>query len=209
LRAFLEGIGGRFLKLSAAAAAITFGLFWLMQALIGTEGELKEGGASPSVDFVRLKRDSEPEAKKRELPRKKPPEQPPPPPQMNFAKNLKPDDAVGGIVPMVDSSLELSEATNLGAGGSDRDVVPLVRVEPQYPMQAAQRGIEGWVELAFTISTAGTVKDARVTKAHPRRIFDKAALTAVRKWKYNPKVENGSPVERNGVQVRLAFRLPR
>ena len=128
---------------------------------------------------------------------------------MNIAKNLAPDDAVGSIVPMVDSSLELSEATNLGAGGSDRDVVPLVRVDPQYPMQAAQRGIEGWVELRFSVSTAGAVKDARVTKAKPKRIFDKAALNAVRKWKYNPKVENGVAVERHHLHVRLAFRLPR
>ena len=195
--------------LSFAAAAITFALFWVMQALIGTEGALKEGGRSSSVDFVRLKRDTTPETKKRELPRKKPPEQPPPPPEMNFAKNLKPDDAVGAIAPMLDSSLELSEATNLGAGGADRDAVPIVRVDPQYPMQAAQRGIEGWVELRFTVNRAGGVKDARVTKSHPRRVFDKAAMTAVRKWKYNPKIENGTAVERHDVHVRLAFRLPK
>jgi protein TonB len=201
-------MGSRFLRVSVLAAAITFGLFWVMQALIGTEGELKEGGATPSVDFVRLKRDSTPEAKKRELPRKKPPEQPPPPMEMNYAKNLAPDDGVGDIVPMMDTGLELAEATNLGAGGSDRDVVPLVRVEPQYPMQAAQRGIEGWVELEFTINKAGGVKNVRVTRAKPRRVFDKAAITAVRKWKYNPRVENGVAVER-AQQVRLAFRLPR
>ena len=65
------------------------------------------------------------------------------------------------------------------------------------------------MELRFSVSTKGAVKDARVTKAKPKRIFDKAALNAVRKWKYNPKVENGVAVERHDLHVRLAFRLPR
>lgn len=202
-------MGGRLLKVSLVAAGITFTLFWVMQALIGAEGELKEGGDSPSVDFVRLKRDTTPDPKERELPRKQPPEQPPPPPEMNVAKALAPDGAVGEIVPMMDSELELAESTNLGTGGSDRDAVPIVRVEPQYPMRAAQRGIEGWVEIGFAIDEAGRVTNAHVVRSKPRQVFDKAALTAVRKWKYNPKIENGAAVARHGMQVVLAFRLPR
>ena len=89
-------------------------------------GTLQEGKRSPSVDFVRLKKDRPPEEKKRERPDRKPPEQPPPPPEMNYAKNMNPDDAVGAIVPMVDANVERARATNLGAGGADRDVVPMV-----------------------------------------------------------------------------------
>jgi protein TonB len=200
---------GRLLKVSALAGAITLALFWVMQALIGAEGELKEGGASPSVDFVRLKRDTTPETKDRELPRKKPPEQPPPPPQMNMARNLKPEGAVGEIVPMVDSDLELAEASNLGAGGSDRDAVPIVRIDPEYPMRAKQRGIEGWVTVRFTVDKVGRVTDARVVSARPANVFDKAAITAVRKWKYNPRIEGGAAVERPGLETTLRFTLPR
>lgn len=193
---------------SFVAAAVTFGLFWVMQALVGVAGEMLEGGTSPVVDFVRLKRDTEPETKKRELPDRKPPEQPPPPPQIDFAKNLNPDSAVGEIVPMLDAKLEL-EASDLGSGGADRDVVPLVRVEPQYPMRAMQRGIEGWVELSFTISSAGTVTDVVVTASYPGTVFNRAAMQAVSKWKYNPKVENGEAVERKGIRQRLKFELER
>ena len=50
---------------------------------------------------------------------------------MNYAKNMNPDDAVSAIVPMVDANVERASATNLGAGGADRDVVPMVRVDPQ------------------------------------------------------------------------------
>lgn len=199
--------GRRLLTFLVPSCLITFGLFWVMQALIGVAGKLEEGGKSTVVDFVRLKKDRAPEEKKRKPPDRKPPEQPPPPPEMNFAKNLNPDDAVGEIVPIMDTGVELANATNLGTGGADRDVVPMVRVEPQYPMRAAQRGIEGWVELRFTISKTGGVKDVVVTKSKPRKTFDKAAANAVRKWKYNPKVENGEAVERPGIDVRLEFAL--
>jgi protein TonB len=199
----------RSIVVTILAAAITLGLFWVMQRLIGVAGELSEGGTSSVVEFVRLKRDTEPEAKKRELPKRKPPEQPPPPPDIDFARNLNPDDAVGEIVPSVDFGLELADATNFGSGGADRDAVPLVRVEPQYPMRAEQRGIEGWVEMMFTITAAGTVKDVVVTASHPGTVFDRAATRAVQKWKYSPKVEDGVPIERRGIRQRLKFQLDR
>jgi protein TonB len=198
----------RLFGVSLIAASITFGLFWVMQALIGVAGEILEEKPSLIVDFVRLKRNTEPEAKKREIPDRKKPEQPPPPPQMNFSQNLNPDEGIGVIVPDVDVGLELASA-DLSSGGSDRDVVPLVRVEPQYPMSAKQRGVEGWVELRFTITKAGTVANIVVTASNPGTIFNKSAVNAVSKWKYNPKVKNGTAVDRPGVRQRIKFELPR
>jgi protein TonB len=199
----------RLLGVSAIAATVTFALFWVMQALIGVAGEILEEKPALQVDFVRLKRDTTPETKKREIPDRKVPEQPPPPPQMNFSQNLEPDDAMGGIVvPDVSAGMELA-AADLSAGGSDRDVVPLVRVEPQYPMSAKQRGVEGWVELRFTITKLGTVTDIVVTASKPGTIFNRAAVQAVSKWKYNPKIDNGTAVDRPGVRQRIKFELPR
>ncbi|MGI9591650.1 MAG: energy transducer TonB [Myxococcota bacterium] len=185
----------------------TFGLFWVMQALVGITGELKEGRSAPRVEFVRLKRDRAPETKKREPPKREKPDAAPPPPQMNMAKAMNPSDAVGEIVPMVDTGVELEKATALGAGGSDRDVVPLVRVDPDYPPRAKQRRIEGYVDLEFTIGPAGTVENPRVIAARPPSVFDRAALRAVRRWRYNPKVEDGVAVSRPGIKVRLRFEL--
>ncbi len=198
----------RLLTVSAGAAAITFALFWVMQALIGVAGELLEEKPALVVDFVRLKRDTTPEIKKREIPDREKPEQPPPPPQMNFSQNLNPDEGIGVVVPMVVAALDLA-AANLGTGGSDRDVVPLVRVEPQYPMSAKQRGVEGWVELRFTVTAMGTVTDIVVTASVPGTIFNRAAVGAVSKWKYNPKIERGTAVDRPGVRQRIKFELPR
>ena len=187
-----------------------FGLFWVMQALIGVDAELKDAGKRFSVDFVRLRRDNTPQTKKREPPKREKPEQQPPPPEMNLAKAMNPGDAVGEIVPIVDTGMELEKATALGAGGgSDRDVVPLVRVDPEYPPRARQQGIEGWVEIEFTITPVGTIQDAVVIASNPSFVFDRAALRAVRKWRYNPKVENGVAVARPGILVRLRFEIPR
>jgi protein TonB len=185
----------------------TFGLFWVMQALIGASGELQEGRSRLSIDFVRLKRDTTPEQKKREPPQREKPDAAPPPPEMNLAKNMNPSEAVGEIIPMADTAVELGKATSLGAGGSDRDVVPLVRVDPQYPSKARQRRIEGYVDIEFTIGPAGSVQNPRVIGASPPAVFDQAALRAVRRWRYNPKVVDGTAVERHGVKVRLRFEL--
>ncbi len=187
-----------------------FGLLWVMQALIGVSAELKEAGKRFTVDFVRLRRDNTPQTKQREPPKREKPEQQPPPPEMNLAKAMNPGDAVGEIVPIVDTGMELERATALGAGGGgDRDVVPLVRVDPEYPPRAKQQGVEGWVEIEFTISPVGTVQDAVVIAARPSFVFDRAALRAVRKWRYNPKVENGVATARRGILVRLRFEIPR
>jgi protein TonB len=196
------------LLLSAGLGLLTtFGLFWVMQALIGVSGELKEGRPRFSMEFVRLKRDTTPELKKREPPKREKPEQPPPPPEMNLAKAVNPSEALGAIMPMADVGVELERATSLGTGGSDRDVVPLVRVDPDYPPKARQRRIEGYVDIEFTIGPAGTVKNPKVIAAHPPSIFERSALRAVRRWRYNPKIEDGVAVERPGVKVRLRFEL--
>lgn len=189
------------------ACIVTFGLFWTMQALIGMSGQLKEGRPAPSIEFVRLKRDSAPEEKKREPPKRQKPEQQPPPPDMNLTQNMNPSEAVGEILPMVDTAVELEKASSLGAGGGDRDVVPLVRVDPEYPPQAKQRRIEGWVDVEFTIGPAGTVEDVKVIDANPRGIFEQATLRAVRRYRYNPKIVDGVAVARHGVQVRIRFEL--
>jgi protein TonB len=195
----------------AAAAVVAFGvttgLFYLMQALITrAAGELQDPTGS-LVEFVRLKKDSEPELKKRELPKKEKPQEPPPPPELDLSQSSEFDQALQAAAFSVGLGIELEGGPDIGDVASDADAVPVVRVNPQYPPRAAERGIEGWVELRFTISAAGKVIDAEVTRSHPGNVFDRAALRAVRKWKYNPKVEDGEPVARPGVTVRLEFEL--
>ena len=194
--------------LSAAffAMLVTVGLFYLMQVLIlGQDMKLGEAGGT-MIDFVRLKKDTELELKKRKMPDKKEPEEPPPPPNLSMAKANKPSQDMGDMAFAIDVDVDVGGA-DFSIAASDTDVVPIVRVTPQYPLRASERGIEGWVEVVFTISKLGTVKDATVMNSSPSSIFDRSALKAIRKWKYNPKIEDGEPIERPGVKVRLKFDL--
>jgi len=189
------------------SVVITFALFWAMQALVGVDFKLKEGTGKPSIEFVRLKKDSTPEAKKREPPKKEKPDQPPPPPDISMSKSsLDPGADIASIAPTIDAGDALSGGIGTGAG-ADRDVVPLVRIDPEYPMRARQRGIEGWATIRFSVTKIGSVSNAVIVASEPGTIFDRAALQAVRKWKYNPKIEDGEAVERHGIQVTLDFSM--
>jgi protein TonB len=196
----------RHLSAAFLSVLVTFGLFYLMQALIlGKDMKLGEMSGT-MIDFVRLKKDSELDVKKRKMPDKTEPEEPPPPPDLTMAKSSKPSQDMGDMAFAIDVDVEVG-GTNIAIAASDSDVVPIVRVNPQYPLRASERGIEGWVEVEFTISKLGTVKEPRVLNSHPSSIFDRAALKAIKKWKYNPKIEDGEPMERPGVKVRLKFAL--
>jgi protein TonB len=87
-------------------------------------------------------------------------------------------------------------------------VVPLERVPPKYPARAAERHIEGWVKIEFTITTDGTVDNAVVVEAEPAEVFDDAALKAIRQWTFKEKIVNGVAVEQRAVQT-LQFKLTR
>jgi protein TonB len=91
-----------------------------------------------------------------------------------------------------------------GGGGLDRDPVPLVRIEPEYPPSAQARGIEGWVHVRFTISGAGNVKQARVVQSS-NPVFERATLRAVQQWKYQPQLVEGKPVDHEGIEVVIHF----
>lgn len=77
-------------------------------------------------------------------------------------------------------------------------------VSPTYPSEALRRGIEGWVELVFTVTPNGTVEDVEVRNASPANVFDDAAIRAVRQWRFEPVVRNGKPVPQRAM-VRLRF----
>jgi periplasmic protein TonB len=189
------------------ALGITFGLFYLMQFLIsmGSErgADIRKGQV---IEFVRLKRDTATQTRKRELPKKEKPPEPPPPPELQMSQTDAPDpNAMAIAAPDLSTGPDLGSGPSLGAP-SDSDSVPLVRVPPQYPIRAAERGIEGWVVLRFTITATGTVENPTVIDSQPKRIFDRAAKRALKKWKYRPRIVDGVAINRVE-EVKLSFDL--
>ena len=87
------------------------------------------------------------------------------------------------------------------------ETLPIVKVAPTYPDDAVREGIEGHVLLEFVVTESGTVQDPVVLEAEPPGVFDQAALDAVGKFKYKPKVVDGEPVEIPGVRNRFTFEI--
>lgn len=75
---------------------------------------------------------------------------------------------------------------------------------PQYPETARKRGIEGWVEIAFTVTPSGTVEDIEIRNASPTGVFEESAIRAVRLWRFEPVVRNGEKVPQRAM-LRLKF----
>ncbi len=76
--------------------------------------------------------------------------------------------------------------------------------DPVYPAQALRNGTKGWVELAFTVTSNGSVRDIEIVAAEPRGVFDSAASDAVAAWRFRPRVVNGQPVaQRSTVTMRF------
>jgi protein TonB len=69
----------------------------------------------------------------------------------------------------------------------------LKRVEPIYPELAIASRAAATIILEAQVDVHGAVKTVRVLRGHP--LFDEAALTAVRQWRYKPLLLNGQPTE--------------
>ncbi len=192
----------------ALGAAVTFGLFFLMQSLIAYGSARKQDEVMGRViDFVMINKDSETQTKRRRPPRKLAEERPPEPPDLELSRARKPQNQNQNASFGSFDFGDLSGQPHLGGAPTDGDILPLVRIEPRYPARALQREIEGWVLLEFSISPAGTVVNPFIVDSEPPRTFDRAALRAVSRWKYKPKVEDGTAVIRHGVQVVLTFKI--
>jgi TonB family protein len=86
------------------------------------------------------------------------------------------------------------------------EYLPIVKVAPIYPPRAAARGLEGYVVLSYTVNETGSVENARVVES-TAALFESAALEAARRWKYQPRVDNGQPMAVQGVTTKIVFAL--
>ncbi len=89
-----------------------------------------------------------------------------------------------------------------GFDGRYRDVL-----QPDYPSAARRLDMEGRVELRVLIGTDGRVKQAEVRKSSGHSVLDEAAIAhALKKWRYKPATEDGTPVE-SWTSVPVTFEL--
>jgi protein TonB len=79
---------------------------------------------------------------------------------------------------------------------------------PEFPSKALSQRLSGSVTVEYTVDTNGEPRDVRVVEATPPGVFDKAAIAAVKRWKYEPVIANGAPVE-VPVRTSIRFELPK
>ena len=196
-----------FIKTSTAViggAAMTFAAFAFMQYLISGEqrAPVKPGG-DIIVEIFQAPEDS----KVRHIQKIQPPPPMPKVPQKAPPLDTSADPvlAISDLTPVTidDFGDDINNTINRPTG----DATPIVRINPKYPTTAARDGIEGWVQLSFSISPTGEVIDPVVINAEPKRTFDREAIRAIKRWKYRPKVIEGVAQLQTGQTVQLDFKL--
>ncbi len=194
------------------SCGITFGLFVLMAYLVEVDDEgRKDEIEDPIVVIIAdVRDDTDLTQIDRILPEPKEVE------ELPKIDTLVTETETNDIKDLIDIDIKvatLGPGVGIGIGPGpgqnhvDGDAVPVFTISPQFPNQQARMGQEGWVKVAFDINPDGTVSNARVIDAEPRRVFDRAALRAIRKWKFKPKMVDGRAVVQNNKTYVIDFNL--
>jgi len=197
---------GRYVFAIVVGSIVTLTLLFVMQLLIAFgESALTTPRERHMLEFVRVKRNEN--VNTEDLTPEKPPKPPEVPPELppQDVDNIDPNAPTINIPPpsvAADVSIGDPGTMNIAEG----DYLPIVRVAPVYPARALSRGIEGYVDMSFTVTVTGSVKDP-VVDFSTSSLFDSAAEKAVLKFKYKPRVVDGVPVEVPNVKTRITFKI--
>ena len=199
------------------ALGVSFILFAFMASLVEKPQNIEHPPELPRPDvFTHLKDLSQQEIKPpaKTLPPK--PDKAPPPQQQTVdikqtteTTNSSPKFDITGIgegISVGTGQYTVNKPT-LGGGNSNSDARAIVQIPPQYPMDAAQKGIEGWVKLSFSINTDGSVTNIEIVNSQPKRIFDRAAKKALKGWRYKAKFVDAVPVMQHNLMIQLDFEI--
>jgi len=195
-----------YLPISFTAGFITFGLFAFMAFLISNNDKI----STTFPETVKFDVFQTPKNSKVNVKEIKPLTPPPvlkqPPRTMT---EVDPSNVNNELIYTSHNIKLPSSQTSIGGGGAliDTDARPIVQIPPKYPIKAATNGIEGWVKLSFNINPLGEVTNIKVLDSDPRRIFDKAAKSALKKWKYKAKRVGGKSLEQKNITVQLDFKM--
>ena len=116
------------------------------------------------------------------------------------------DEAISGIMSTTSvNRLPQSAPQTLRVSQGISQGMLLKRVQPVYPQQARQLRLQGPVQLEANIGKDGSI--TKIKQISGDAVLGRAALDAVRQWKYKPYYLNGEPVEIQ-TQITVNFKLP-
>ena len=194
------------------AGALGLALFSFMAWMVDN-GHQRSPDNSETLSFNMVMVEAEQEVQRRQRAVPEQPEMPEPPPEAKTSQSqaeVTPLNSMSSL-PSLDLNTSVDglaiNAPTFSDFGSNQQAMPLYRVEPRYPAKALKRGAEGHVIMSFTIDETGRPIDIQVTDANPRRMFEREAMRALKKWKYQPKVVDGKAIAQVGQTVKLEFKL--
>ncbi len=180
-------------------------IFGVIQYMVGNPRiRLTDAQEFDIANFIRMQEQS------REVRSRRDPKAPEKPQQEQQQQLRQLAQASGGNISDLAVDIpDLEIDIGLDIGGDiqiARELIPLVRIPPEFPQRAAARGVEGYVILRFTVTETGSVADPEVLRANPPGFFELAAKRAVMRWKYQPQIRNGKPT-RVLTLTRITFQL--
>ena len=181
----------------------TFLVFLIIQQLILRSGELIKQNKAPNlVEFIRIKQDDNLQERTRTLPEKPPKPKRPPTPELELDPNKPPPinnfdfDIPDFSLPTDFKGAFLGDISNLTSGTSQ--LIPIVKVAPRCPREAAISGIDGSVLMVLNVNANGKVDKVVIKQAKPPNVFNSEAVRAVRRWQFKPKTIDGVAVDQKG-----------
>jgi protein TonB len=206
-----------------ASLISTLLIVWLMTKLITPQDLNATVKKLLSIDFIQVNKT--PALFEKSPVIDTPPSIPPSPPQVPSKPALKMQidnvntsdlQLVPITQPRLDTEIDFPKivATELSAPPSiqkieptfDQELYPILSNEPTYPSRAKRAKIEGWVNVAFTITVEGDVKDIQILAAEPEGIFENSVVNTVKNWRFKPQMLSGKAQERRVVQT-IEFKL--
>ena len=199
----------RFWAVMPVAGAATLILLASMANLITTEFTPQDKVATSSFEINPVPDDIPPEIEiQRPDPLKKV-EVPPPPPTLDIIKVTEvilPTIVVdGGITPFDPKSIDIPFGER-GIIPVDGDPTPIVRIPPVFPARFSQGNYSGYCRVSFDISAEGQPFNVGILVCTNSEL-KAASVKSVQKWKYTPKILDGRPVSRAGLQTTIQFEL--
>jgi protein TonB len=194
------------------AAIVTVGLLFLMSLFIKDEEvKVEKEPHRVPIDDVTIPK-KKPEPTPEELTPPQPPAIEPTPEQSGEVIETNNTAAETEIIAVFDPDINVALPGELGEMPDmdftqESEAVPMFRTQPNYPIVAQQRGLEGWVLLKYDVDTSGALSNIDVLDSEPRRIFDKEAVRALKKWKFKPAMTNGHPIASVGQTVKIEFNM--
>ena len=119
-------------------------------------------------------------------------------PIAGYVSSRAPEPA-GTVVDHAEAAPEASQpsGTVLPADSFEK----LVVTDPVYPREALRTRTQGWVQLEFTITPSGAVRDIAVIEGQPQGVFERSAADALAKWRFKPRYVNGQPTSQRSTLI--------